>query len=239
MPNLTDPPTELSHRSPSLAGDTLEACDPFCLGREQAIEMLARAPWRRLAVLGDSIAEGIGDDVAGYADISWADRLASLLDEASGGIAYLNVGVRGLLAGEVRSSQLDTVLAFAPDLAVVSAGANDMLRRSFDPTVVAAELDAIVAPLAGAGALVVTFGLLDLSRTSLVPDDERAWLGQRIAALNAVTRRVTARHGGVHVDFFDHPALGDALFSADRIHPNRRGHAYIASDVVRALHART
>ena len=42
-------------------------------------------------------------------------------------------------------------------------------------------------------------------------------------------------HGGVHVDFLGHPALADELLSADRMHINRRGHAIVAADVIRAL----
>jgi lysophospholipase L1-like esterase len=192
------------------------------------------APWRRLAVFGDSVAEGVGDPVLGYREVSWADRTAQAL-AAAGPIAYLNLGERGLVAAEIRRTQLERVLAFAPDLAVVSAGANDALRRSFDPVVTEHELDAIVGPLAGAGCLVVTFGFLDLSRVAPVAEGVREEMRRAIVSVNALTRSVTRRHHGLHVDFFAHPALGASMFSADRVHPNRRGHAYIASDLIRAL----
>lgn len=215
-----------------------ERHDPHCLGPRALADLLAPAPWRRLAVVGDSIAAGDGDPVPGYVDASWADRLAAALADAHGPTAYLNLGVRELLVGEIRRDQLARALAFRPHVAVVTGGANDMLRRSFEPAAVAVELDRIVGALAADGAVVVTFGLLDVSRTRFVPDGRRADLRDRLQRLNATTRAVAERHGGVHVDFFDHPAVDDALFSADMIHPNRRGHACIATSVVQALAAR-
>jgi lysophospholipase L1-like esterase len=215
--------------------DDAERTDPHCLTEDRMTDLLTDAPWRRLAVFGDSVAEGVGDPVPGYRDVSWADRTAQALAAAVGPIAYLNLGERGLVASEIRRTQLDQVLTFAPDLAVVSAGANDALRRSFDPAAVEHELDAIVAPIARAGALVVTFGFLDLSRIAPVTEGVRTQIRRAIVEVNALTRSVTERHQGLHVDFFAHPALDTSLFSADLIHPNRRGHAYIAGDLVRAL----
>jgi lysophospholipase L1-like esterase len=214
-----------------------ERHDPHCLAPGALADLLAPTGWRRLAVMGDSIAAGVGDPVPGYADVSWADRMAAALggDDA----AYLNLGVRELLVGEIRRGQLARALAFRPDVAVVTGGGNDMLRRSFDPAAVDIELDRMVGALRATGAEVVTFGLLDLSRTSFVPDSMRADLRDRLQRLNAATRAVSERHDAVHVDFFDHPALDETLFSADMIHPNRRGHACIATSVVRALAERS
>ena len=217
----------------------LEDRDPHCLPDGELTALLAALPWHRLAVVGDSIAAGIGDPVPGYRDRSWADRLARGLTSQEGPGrpkgGYLNLGSPGLRAPEIRQTQLHRALAFAPDVAVVAAGANDVLRRSFVPDRVERDVDGIVGPLADQGCVVVTFGLLDLSSTGFVPDGLRADLRRRLLDLNGVSRAVAGRHGGLFVDFFDHPALGDALFSADMIHPNRRGHAHIAAAVAWAL----
>ena len=220
--------------------DTSEANDAHCLGRDQADALLAGAPWRRLLVMGDSIAVGVGDPVAGYADLSWADRLAAALGRVAGGgpPATMNLGRVGARVAEVRSGQLDAALAFRPDLAVVAAGANDAIGRSFDAPAVTAGLDAVVGALRGAGALVVTFGCFDLGRTSFLPPERRPALTARLGALGRLTESVARRHGGVHVDFLRHPAMGDGLVGADRLHPNRRGHAIVAAEVTRALGAR-
>jgi lysophospholipase L1-like esterase len=208
-----------------------ERGDPYCLDAPAGATLLGRAAWQRLLVMGDSIAAGIGDAVEGYRDRSWPDRLADALSPS----AYLNLGQAGARTTEVRANQLGRALAFGPDVAVVAAGANDALPRSFDPVDVESELDRIVAALNSVGALVVTFGCFDLGRTSFGSPDRRAGVSERLHALGRLTAAVSRRYGGVHVDFLRHPALSDSLMSADRIHINRRGHAIVAADVIRAL----
>jgi lysophospholipase L1-like esterase len=183
----------------------------------------------RLAVIGDSIAEGVGDGVD--RDGSWADLLAAAL----GVEEYLNLGERGLVASAIRSTQLEAAIRFGPDLAVVCAGGNDLFGRPFDPFELAVELDALIGGLADRGTLVVTFGLFDLSGTELVPAAHRPELRRRLLIVNEVVRRITGSHRGVHVDFFDDLAAHPALLSADNLHPNRRGHEHIAAAVLRAL----
>jgi lysophospholipase L1-like esterase len=216
-----------------MATSAIEWNDPYCLGPDEAATLLAGAPWRRLLVMGDSIAAGIGDPVDGYADQAWADRLAAGL-----GADYLNLGRPGAQVTDVRAGQLDHALAFGPDLAVVAAGANDAFRQSFAAPAVGGELEQIVSALDGAGSLVVTFGCFDLGRTSFLPPERRRGLSERLHDLGRLTEQICLRHGGIHVDFLSHPALDDALLSADRLHINRRGHAIVAADVIRALSRR-
>ena len=73
----------------------------------------------------------------------------------------------------MRASQLAPALAFRPDLAIVSAGGNDALRRSFDPGAVERELVAIVGPLRRAGADVLLLELMDIVASGLVPRGAR------------------------------------------------------------------
>ncbi|WP_194411007.1 SGNH/GDSL hydrolase family protein [Microbacterium cremeum] len=215
-----------------------ELRDPLCIPDDRAAVMLRGAPWRRVVVLGDSIAEGLGDRVPGYRDRSWAERLVAALESAVGPIASLNLGRRGRRAGEILAYQVPPAVAFAPDLVVVTAGANDILQRSFSLSAVTDEIDRILDRVTSGGALAVTFGLFDLSKVADVPDHVGTRLGRRIAEVNGATQRLAARYDAVHVDFERHPALDRSLFSSDLIHPNRRGHAYIASDVMRALSQR-
>ncbi|SRR5690606_12714385 len=104
--------------------------------------LLAGAPWRRLVVLGDSVAEGIGDPAPGYPDRSWADQLALAVDRVAPGLVYRNLGVRGLESDRILEEQVPAAVRFAPDLAVVSAGGNDILGRRFDPDLTADRLHA-------------------------------------------------------------------------------------------------
>lgn len=211
--------------------------DPFCLSTDTARALLRRAPWQRVVVMGDSVAAGLGDPTDGYRPLSWADRMVEALDtDPRHPVTYVNLGQRDLKAHEIRAQQLDLALGFAPDLVVVTAGGNDMLRRSFDATRVRPEIDAIVAPLRWAGAEVVTFGLLDLSKAPFIPETLAPGLHERLHALGDVTREVASRRGAIHVDFLGHPLAGDpSIWSADNLHVNGRGHAVVAGEVIRAL----
>jgi lysophospholipase L1-like esterase len=224
----------------------------------EAQSLLAAAPWRRLLVLGDSIAVHPGDPVEGYPSRTWADRLADALPA----VAYLNLGVSGARAADVRAEQLTRGLDFRPDLAVLVAGANDAARRSFAPPAVTADLEFMVSALAAAGALVMTFGCFDIGRTAPVPPEQRAAMSARMRALGRLTGETCRSHGGLHVDFADHPtqtghpdesthppqSRGSALVddraqsrgvsSADLLHINARGHAVVSTEIIRALATR-
>ncbi|MFI5908389.1 SGNH/GDSL hydrolase family protein [Dactylosporangium sp. NPDC051541] len=196
--------------------------DPFCLALDPARALLAGAPWRRLVVLGDSIAAHPGDPVPGYSRLTWAEQLTAALRPT----LYRNLGVVGARAAEVRAAQLPVALAFAPDLAVVAAGANDAFRRSFTPDPVTGDLEHLMGALHRGGALVVTFGCFDVGHTD------------RLRALNDLTAAIAHRHGGLHLDFGDHPAQATGVFGDDGLHINARGHAVVAAALVRALAAR-
>jgi lysophospholipase L1-like esterase len=187
--------------------------------------MTENGAWQRIAVLGDSIAVHQGDTVDGYPTETWAEQVAPALapDE------YVNLGVSGARAAEIRAGQLAAALAFGPDLAFVAAGANDAVRASFRPDHVEAELDAMIGPLSRAGALVVTLGCFDLSATL------GADVGRRLRTLGDLTARLSRRHGGLHVNFADHPRGREGVFGADGLHINARGHAIVATTLLTNL----
>jgi lysophospholipase L1-like esterase len=200
------------------------------------VALLGGAPWRRVAVLGDSIAEGVREPHDGYLDLSWIDRIADPLRAVAPGLTVMNLGVRDLLAAEVRERQLEAALAFRPDLSIVAAGGNDALRRSFVPEQVARELDGIVGPLRQAGADVLMIELMDIVSSGLVPAEYAGPLDERMRALADITRTVAARHGAMLVEMRGHPASADPdVYSSDRLHLDARGHAIVAAEAVRVL----
>jgi lysophospholipase L1-like esterase len=210
--------------------------EPEVLPFASQVALLGGAPWRRLAVLGDSIAEGVREPYDGYLDLSWIDRIADPLRAVAPGLTVMNLGVRDLLAAEVRERQVDVALAFRPDLAIVAAGGNDALRRSFAPEQVARELDRIVRPLRQAGADVLMIELMDIVSSGLVPAEYASPLDERMRALAEITRTVADRHGAMLVEMRGHPASADpTVYSSDRLHLNARGHAIVAAEAVRVL----
>jgi lysophospholipase L1-like esterase len=212
--------------------------DPDILSDHELATILRDAPWQRLAVIGDSVAEGVREPADGYLDLSWVDRIEASLRTAAPRLAVLNLGRRNLRAAEVRARQLDPALAFRPDLAIVAAGGNDALRRSFDPGAVERELVAMVGPLRRAGADVMLLELMDVVSSGLVAPEHAAALDGRMRRLAELTRRVARRHDAVLVEMRGHPASADpGVYASDRLHLNARGHAIVGGQAIRALGA--
>jgi lysophospholipase L1-like esterase len=200
--------------------------------------VLPSVPWRRLVVVGDSVAAGVSEPVPGYDAAGFADQVAVDLAAGRDGFAYRNLGVRDARLADVARHQLPEALAFRPDLAIVVAGGNDALARSYDPERVRAGLVGLVVPLALSGALVVTMGLFDLARSGLLPPDVAPEMTRRFDELDGVTAQVAATFGALHVDTHHHPRAADpSIFASDRIHANARGHSIAAAAVTRALSA--
>jgi lysophospholipase L1-like esterase len=210
--------------------------EPHVLPFTRHVPMLRGAPWRRVAVLGDSIAEGVREPHDGYRDLSWIDRVVEPLGAVAPGLTVMNLGQRDLRAAQVRELQLPAALGFRPDLAIVAAGGNDALRRSFSPELVADELDAIAGALREVGADLLMIELMDIVAAGLIPPEHAAALDERMGALAQATREVAARHGAMLVAMRGHPICADPdVYASDRLHLNARGHAIVASEAIRVM----
>jgi len=187
-------------------------------------------------VIGDSMAAGVGDDMPGYPTGGWAASLARVLRLVHPDLDYLNLGERDRFAAEICEQQLPRALDFRPELAVVLAGGNDLLRRRFDPAALDAELDAMVRALRAQGSDVVTYGLLDITRSDLMPAEYTRPLHERLGVYGRVMADVAARHSAIHIVMTDHPAAAErSTYSADLLHASARGHAVIAAVTIRRL----
>lgn len=236
---LAEESTAVRTEAPAALAEALtEATDPFCLRPGEAAALLAGHPWRRFAVLGDSIAEGVADTVPGYSPLPLADRVAAELADVRPGLEYLNLGRRGLRAHEVRERQLAPALAFAPDLALVACGANDALRPGYAARAdaVDADLAAIIRALQYGGALVVTVSIFVRPAYPSLPTWLRPTGTERMAALGARTTALAKEMGTVHVDLARHPiAAAMDSTSADGLHGNARAQSVAAAETIRAL----
>ncbi|MBS2539025.1 SGNH/GDSL hydrolase family protein [Catenulispora sp. NF23] len=214
-----------------------EAADAFCLRPGEPDALLAGHPWRRFAVLGDSIAEGVADTVPGYSALPFADRVAAELARVHP-IAYLNLGRRGLRAHEVRAGQLAAALGFAPDLALVACGANDALRPGYEARAdaVDTEIAGLIKALQDCGALVMTVSIFVRPAYPSLPTWLRPTGTERMATLGARTTALAAKLGTVHIDLTRHP-IADSMdsTSADGLHGNARAQSVAAAEAVRAL----
>ncbi|MFD4180871.1 SGNH/GDSL hydrolase family protein [Rhodococcus sp. NPDC058514] len=211
-----------------------EATDPMCLDPTEARSLLIDVPWSRYAVMGDSIAEGIGDPSPGYANTPWADRVAAVMKSTQPDPAYLNTGRMGATSAQVLDEQLQTVLDFGPDLVHITFGANDLWMPNADTDAMARNLETAFAAVHRSGAQISTLALADVFVGRRMQP-----MRERITHLNDVTRTLAARYDAILVDMWEHPLrLRPDLMSADRIHFAMTGHAVLATEMIRALHDR-
>ncbi len=186
---------------------------------------------KRLVALGDSTVEGLEDPGPDGRYVGWADRFAQRLAVAHPGLLYANLGVRGQTSQEVRRTQLDRALALEPDLAILVAGVNDLLRPRLDRAGLYTNLMSMFGALRGTGADVLSFTMPDMARVAPLAFAIRP----RIEFLNQVVREAGAAYGVVVVDLAAVPAASHpALWHDDRLHANSEGHRRIAAALAEA-----
>ncbi|MGP4021409.1 SGNH/GDSL hydrolase family protein [Saccharopolyspora sp. 5N708] len=189
---------------------------------------------RTLAVLGDSVAVGIGDPVAGG---RWRG-FAPLLADAVGAARLANLATSGARVAGVHDAQLPVALRTAPDAAVLMVGMNDTMRSDFDATLLRQQLSAVVRALTAAGAVVVTIRYHDHGRVFRLPGPLRQVLARRIGELNRILDAVAEEHAVGVVDLDRMPgAYRPETWSVDRLHPSELGHRLLASAFADRLRA--
>jgi lysophospholipase L1-like esterase len=191
--------------------------------------------WRRFAALGDSLTAGRGDPGPDGRRIGWAHRLAALLSERTAVRCDLtNLAADGAGVAVVLSQQLPRATALQPDLVSVTVGMNDVRLPEFDPAAFAADLDRLLAGLAGTGATVLTCTLPDWPAVAELPAEYAEYVGiasRRLRQASDIIRETAARHRALCLDMWAMPELiaDPALFTADRLHPNSSGHRSLAA----------
>ena len=222
-------------QAPDLDRHQLEHADPHCIDPDHAAYLLRQLPWRRLAVLGDSVTAGVMDPLPGYRNRSFADRLTDAFAATRPAFEAWNLAKPYLRVAQIRAEQLEEALERRPDAVLLSAGGNDAFEE-IDAFELERELEALLVPLAESGAVPITIGLFDLARSGLVPSAVAGDLARRFDELDRITADVSRAVGGIHVDTHHHPAAADAaIFAADRVHANARGHAIAFAAIVRTL----
>jgi len=186
----------------------------------------------RYVAIGDSSVEGLEDPDGRGGHRGWADRIAERLDALHGQVLYANLAVRGRTTRQVRDQQLARAVAMKPDIAVVVAGTNDVLRGNFDPRVIEEELYFMQRSLIDAGARVVTLTVPDL--TPVMP--LARVIRKRVLALDEAIRNACLRSGATVCDLARFPVSSDPrCLSGDRLHANSAGHARIADGLAYSL----
>lgn len=187
--------------------------------------------WPRYVALGDSLTAGRDDTGPDGARIGWARRLADLLAERTAvPCALTSLARDGASVAAVAADQLPLVEALRPDLVSVTVGMNDIREPGFEPAEFAAAAALLLDGLAATGATVLTCTLPDIAGVISLPSDLVDLARERMRRASDIIRAQAARRGAVCLDVWALPEAADpALFAADRIHPNGRGHQLIAA----------
>jgi len=185
------------------------------------------------AAIGDSFAEGLGDDRPGGTNRGWADLVAQgLAAAAAEPVTYANLAIRGKLLGPLLAEQLDPAIALRPDLLSISGGNNDIIRPHVSIAANTARLEVAIDRAVASGAHVVFVTVANMTRH--LP------LGHLIETRgDRFARGIQAWSGkdGVTVvdNWFDRDLYDVRFWAPDKLHLNILGHRRVAAKVLAAL----
>jgi hypothetical protein len=118
----------------------------------------------RFIALGDSMTEGMTDEIIEGNYRGWADRVADVLATENNNFTYLNFAVRGKLLKQVVEEQMPKAIKYIEGkstLVSFHAGANDVLRPNYKPEISLPQYERGVKALTDAGATVIVFTVVD------------------------------------------------------------------------------
>lgn len=188
----------------------------------------------RVAVLGDSSITAPG--VAGPHEI-WVRLVGDRLAEKRH-VTLRSFAVSGSRAEDLLNDQLESALAFGPDMVIVSVGANDVIHgvgiQPFEK-----RLDELVAALTETGALTILSGVGDIGTIPRLKPPLRNLMSQRSARFDRAHHVVASRYGAHVVEHRkDDPMIwysDRALWSADLFHVSAAGHRRWADSTWRTV----
>lgn len=183
----------------------------------------------RLAMIGDSLAAGLGADCAHETP---GALLASRLAQRSGRPVVLSTTAVVGSRSDHLALQIERALITKPHVAVILIGANDVthfrpLRRQ------AGLLRTAILRLREEDVQVVLGTCPDLSTSTLIPAPSRQVARRQARRLAGLQTRAALQVGATTVSLADllgpefHARSGE-LFAADRFHPNAAGYAALA-----------
>ncbi len=194
----------------------------------------------RLAIIGDSVAAGLG------AETAW-DTVAGVLVRGVSAasrrpVSMINHAVVGARSADLER-QVTRCLSARPHVAVIMIGANDVTHL-VPHQLAARRLTLAVERLSAAGTQVVVGTCPDLGTVRPVGPPLR-WVARELSrSLARAQRRAAGRAGARTVNLYDllgpeFEANAEALFGPDRFHPSGLGYrrigAYVLPPVLDAL----
>lgn len=186
-----------------------------------------------VVALGDSITLGVGDGVhEPHGRAGWASHTAT----AVGAARFVNLARNGMRAHDLAGSPLVQALAARPDIVLVTAGGNDVLRGDYDAARVESELHGCLLELSHPGRTVLTLTLDRIGLFELLPPAVAAVMARRVDTLNGAIRAAAVGTGTLVIDGAAvFRGAGAKAWHIDRVHPSPSGHRAIAAAAVDRL----
>jgi lysophospholipase L1-like esterase len=190
----------------------------------------------RFIALGDSMTEGMCDEIIDGNYRGWADRVADTLSKGNPNFSYANLAIRGKLLHQVIDDQIPEASKFitGPETLVsFHAGANDVLRPNYQAADAFAKYERGISDLAKTNATIIVFTVVD--RVEGNGKTAQLW-HERFSAFNVNVREVAHKFGAVIIESDDAKWLADLRFLAkDRLHLNADGHWRLSQAVLEKL----
>lgn len=192
--------------------------------------------YNRFIALGDSMTEGMQDEVINGKYRGWADRVADVMAENYENFTYANLAIRGKLVGQVHDEQVPIALGLANGPSTIvsfHAGANDVIRPKYDPDKTMKAYNSAVDTLIKGGVSLMLFCVLEDSGKK----NKTAQIWQeRFAIFNENVRRKANDVGAILFDPNQDDFWRDSRFiHEDRLHLNSEGHRRVAQAVLARL----
>ena len=192
--------------------------------------------FHRYIALGDSMTEGMCDEIVGGNYRGWADRIADQFAINNPHFTYMNLAIRGKLLGQVISDQIPIAKKFIEGpqtLVSFHAGANDVLRPNYRPEITFDLYRKGATELAQTGATLILFTVIE--KATGKGKTAELW-ETRFKDFNNNVRKVASDLGAILIEWNEAMFLSDRRFLApDRLHLNAEGHHRVAQGVLEKL----
>lgn len=192
--------------------------------------------YSRYIALGDSMTEGMTDEVVNGKFRGWADRIADVMASQNPEFTYMNLAVRGKLIQQVIDDQLSQIQPFVTGketLVSFHAGANDVIRPNYNPAITLPLYIEAAKKVAATGCTLMLFTVME--KPTSEGKTGKIW-ESRFHEFNKIVRHTAEITGAVVIDWSVAPFLSDLRFLAlDRLHLNAEGHYRVAQGVLEKL----
>ena len=185
-----------------------------------------------VVAIGDSFAFGVGETVNEQPGPAWAGRLAHLIDAPK----YQRFAWPGARINDLVSMQLPAAIMAQPDVALISIGGNDAVRRGFNSDEFTDRLSVAIETLEQHCGKVVVINLPDVARTCPIPNTVRSVLRMRIRRLNACIEMAHIQSHSKLLDRWDDSlAYEESHLAVDGVHPSPIGYQRLAERTIDVL----